>query len=154
MVEFQGGEELVYDLRQKYAEIVGFHLEEVSNARKSQDYSTYFKALEDLFTVVKHKFRNKKIEGEEDTEYSPTFTEKKQDKEKKADKKTDLERYTELRQNVITLSNKYKSAFLRQTEDPNEIAIIENSLREIEMFLYYVMDKAKMFGAYASNRGL
>jgi len=52
---------LAYDLRQKYAEIVGLHLETVTRARIDKDYPLYFQALEDLFTVIKHKFKTKKL---------------------------------------------------------------------------------------------
>lgn len=141
-------DELVYDLRVKYAEIVGLHLEEVTNTRVNSDYPGYFKALDNLFTVIKHKFKTKK---DKEKDYSLSFHKKEL---KTINKKTDLELYEELRQKAINISNKHRSAFLGQTSNPDEISEIEKSLREIEMFLFHVMEKAKMFGSHSSNRGL
>lgn len=149
MVDYN--DELVYDLRQKYAEIVGFHLEKVAEAKINRLYPEYFRALEDLFTVIKHKFRAKKKTPEDEEEYEPTYVKK---EEENKDKKTDLDLYYELRQFAIDKANEYENAFLGRTDDPEEIAQIEKSLREVEMFLWYIMDKAKMFGSYSSNRNL
>jgi len=140
-------EDLAYDLRQKYAEIVGVHLEAVSNARIRKDYPSYFNALEDLFTIVKHKFKKKKS-PDDDEIYDETFN---KDKE---NKKTDLARYYNLRQNAITIANEYQTTFLGRTTKPEEVSKVENSLREIEMFLFYVMDKSKMFGSKWEEDGL
>jgi len=144
--------EMAYDLRQKYAEIVGQHLEEISRARIERNYPIYFRTLEHLFTVIKHKFKAKKTSGEEEDDYDYSLL--KQDPKKKKKKVSDLDRYYELRQNAINISNKFETAFLGRTEDPIEISTIENSLREIEMFLFYIMDKAKMFGAVGYNEGM
>lgn len=135
-------QDLAFDLRQKYAEIVGLHLEACTHSRLKSNYPQYFKDLENLYTVIKHKFKTSKTaeEGEEE--------------DKKAKKKTDLERYAELRKTAIELANKYQNAFLGLTDDPKEIAEIEEALRSIEMFLYSVMDRAKMFGSVGYNEGM
>jgi len=137
-------ENLAYDLRQKYAEIVGVHLERVTQSRINKDYPAYFNALEDLFTVVKHKFKKKRKEDEIIGEV----------KKKKVKKKTDLERYNELRTEAINNANKYRLVYLGQTEKPDEIAKLENSFRSIEMFLFEVMDNSKMFGSTGYNEGM
>lgn len=143
--------ELAYDLRQKYAQIVGDHLESISEARRQRDYPEYFRGLENLFTVIKHKFKTKKTTEEEEGAYDFTETE---GRKKPKEKKSDLQRYKELRQKAIDVCNKYEQAFLGQTEDPNEVAQLEGALREMEMFLFYVMEKAKMFGSVGYNEGL
>lgn len=144
--------ELAYDLRQKYAEIVGYHLEEVAKARIEKNYPDYFKSLENLFTVVKHKFKNKKTSGQEEEDYDFSLI-KKEDKDKDK-KQTDLQRYYSLRQYAINVANEFENAFLGRTDNPEEISKVERALREIEMFLYYVMDKAKMFGSVGYNEGM
>ena len=127
------GETLAYDLRQRYAKIVGDHLEDVANARKSNDYGAYFRALEDLYVVVKHKFKlddKKKIkEEEEDT-------------------------YTKTRQKCIDIANKNSNAWGGNSQNTEEIAEIEKALRDIEMFLYSKMDEGNMFGSKRDTEGL
>ena len=140
-------EDLAYDLRQKYAEIVGVHLERVTNARILKDYPAYFQALEDLYTVVKHKFKKKKRDVDE-------IIDPDKKKKKKEVKKTDLEIFNELRQKAIDLANKYPTVYLGETEDPKEISELEGSFRDIEMFLFSVMDNAKMFGSVGYNEGM
>lgn len=149
--------QLAYDLRQRYALIVGDHLDEISNARRNRDYPEYFKSLENLFTIIKHKFKAKKTSKEDEEAYEFTEEEdiiKEVAKEDKKEKKTDLERYKIIRQKAIDTSNKYTSTFLGRTEKPEEIAKVEASLREMEMFLYFIMDKAKMFGSVGFNEGM
>lgn len=158
--------ELAYDLRQKYAQIVGDNLEAISQARTEKDYPEYFRALENLFTIIKHKFKTKKTSNKElveEEEYDYTEIEKedldkakhkKNKKESKEDKKSDLDRYKELRQRAIDVANDYRDAFLGRTDKPEDISKLEGSLREMEMFLYYVMEKAKMFGSVSFNEGM
>ena len=141
-------EELAYDLRQKYAEIVGVHLEMVSNCRNNKDYPGYFNSLENLFTIVKHKFKTKKVSDDED--YDLTYNKE----EDKKEKKTDLQRYYLIRQKAINIANEFKNTFLGRTDKPEEVSKVENSLREVEMFLFYIMDKSKMFGSVGYNEGM
>lgn len=139
-------EDLAYDLRQKYAEIVGVHLEVVSRSRMSKDYPAYFQALEDLFTVVKHKFKNKKPKDE--------VIDPKAKKEKKGKKKNDLELFEELRQEAIKKANEFPNVYLGRTEEPNEVAELQKALRDMEMFLFKIMDDSKMFGSAGYNEGM
>lgn len=122
------GNDLSYDLRQSYAKIVGEHLEDAAIARKADNYYQYFKALEDLHVVVKHKF--------------------------KKDKKDNEEKYKELRDKAVKLANKYVSTWLGTSRVPNECAEIEEALREMEMFLYEEIDRANMFGSNKRIEGL
>ena len=130
-------ENLAYDLRQKYAEIVGVHLETVTRCRMALDYPGYFKALENLHTVVAHKFKTKR--------------EKKKGEEEQF---TDDERYKQLRSKAIEVANKFPMAYLGKTQNPNEVAEIEGSFRKIERFLFRVMDGSKMFGSNWDGGGL
>lgn len=139
-------EDLAYDLRQKYAEIVGIHLEVVSRSRMAKDYPAYFQALEDLFTVVKHKFKNKKPKDEV---VDPEVKKKKKEK-----KKTDLEIFEELRKTAIEKANEFPNVYLGRTQDPNEVAQLEKAFRDMEMFLFKVMDDSKMFGSTGYNEGM
>jgi len=142
--------ELAFDLRQKYAEIVGVHLEAVSMARISKDFPDYFRSLDNLFTVVKHKFKKKKTAEEEDN----IPEEEKAKKKDKEEKKTPLERYNILRGEAIKMANEYPNAFLKRTETPSEVSKVESSLRAMEEFLFKVMDDAKMFGSVGYNEGI
>ena len=137
------GETLAYDLRQKYAEIVGFHLEAIAMARIKKNFPDYFNALEDLETIINHKYKGKKTE--EDGETKPG---------KKKEKKKSEQEYNELKECAISLANKYKTAFMGATHDPEHVAKIQESLRAMERFFYKVMDKAKMFGSSGYNEGL
>lgn len=128
-------ETLAYDLRQRYADIVGRHLEIIADARLERNYPAYFEAMEDLVTVMEHKFKHVKKK----------FGDKEQ---------TDYEYYTFLMNDAITKANKYKSCFLGTTAKPEEVRIIRDALRKIEMFLYKVMDTAKMFGTSGFNEGM
>jgi len=123
-------ENLAYDLRQRYAKIVGDQLEIVAICRREKAYMEYFTALDDLHTITQHRFKeekNTKKEGEEV-----------------------VKDYTTLKQTCINVSTKFAMAWNKQTENPEEIAQIERALRDIEMWLYMKMNEANMFG---SKRG-
>lgn len=135
------GGDLAYDLRQIYAKIVGEHLEDIAQARKADNYSIYFKTLKDLFIIVKHKFKAKKI--------------KVRDPEtKKEVEKTELEYYNDLVNYAVSIANKHSQTWLGQNKDPLACAEIETALNAIEMFLYEKIDDAKMFGGSSHIPGL
>lgn len=118
--------DLAYDLRQIYAKIVGEHLLDVAEARKADNYYVWYKSLEDLHTIVKHKFKTEK----------------------------DEEAYNKTRDAVTTLANKYPNAWLGKSPDPKERGLIEEALRKLEEFLYDKMSTAKMFGDQYRTPGL
>lgn len=123
-------ENLAFDLRQKYAQIVGFHLEEVALARKEKNFSKYFEALEDLYTVTCHKFKApKKIKDEN-----------------KKNRFVHL-KYSQLKKEFVDLTNKYESVYIGNSTDVEGYNLLFYSLRRIEMFLYYKMNQANMFGS-------
>ena len=122
-------ENLAYDLRQRYAKIVGDHLEAVAEARQYKAYPSYFDALEDLYTVTAHKFKFDAKKGEED-------------------------KYPELRATCIKISNECSQSWLGELQDPEEVAKIEKALRDIERYLYQQIDSANMFGSKRSMEHL
>lgn len=135
------GGELAYDLRQTYAKIVGEHLDDISKARKADNYHIYYKTLKDLFIIVKHKFKSKKVKFiDEET--------------KKETEKTELEIFNELVNKAVTTANKYPQTWLGKNKIPLECAEIEQTLNAIEMFLYEKIDDAKMFGGGSHIPGL
>lgn len=149
-------QEMAYDLRQRYAKIVGDHLDDISYYRKARDYPDYFRALDDLYTIVQHKFKaNKKKKEEEKREEELKRKEygeikKKVDgkkKKKKKEKEEDTKTYDDLRTELITISNTYTDAWLGKTDTPEEVAKIEEALRDVEKYLLEEMDIANMFGS-------
>lgn len=130
-------EELAYDLRQGYARLVGDHLIDVAYYRKEKNYPNYFRSLEDLYTIVSHKIKNKENEL------------KKKDKDK-------FKNYEDLKKEFIKIANEYPDAYCFPPKDthPEHIGKIENSLRIIERYLYSMMDEAKMFGGKRDAEGL
>ena len=120
-----GSMELIYDLRQRYANIVGNLMEEITQAMVNSDYTAWFKALDNLYTTVEFKFKKEK----------------------------DKDSYKDLKDKAIRISNEYYGAWTKLSTEPNEIAAIEESLRDIQKLLYKKMDEAKMFGA-KRNEGL
>lgn len=131
---------LAYDLRQKYAEIVGIHLEAIAEARINKDFVKYYEGLDNLFTIVSHKFKTKKDYHDEGQE----------------EKKTDEEYYRELEKEAIALCNKYPEVYLGNAS-PSEaeaVNLIDQAFKKMERFLYAIMDKAKMFGSGTFVEGL
>jgi predicted Zn-dependent protease len=128
MAEFSNAPtDLAYDLRQIYAKLVGEHMLDISEARKADNFYTWFKALEDLHTIVKHKFKHKK---EDEKEYNDT------------------------RDKVTKLANKYPSSWLGTSKSSVEVSLIEEALRQLEELLYDKMNDAKMFGESGRIAGL
>lgn len=111
--------ELAYDLRQIYAKLVGEHLIDAAEARKSNIFYSWFKCLEDIKTITKHKFK---------------------------DKKNTLIEYNNLVTKLKDLANKYPTTWKGEVSDPTAVAKIEAALRELEEFLYEKMEEGKVFG--------
>lgn len=115
---------LAYDLRQEYAKLVGQHMIDISEKRKSGDFYNWFLSIEDLKTMVGFKFKN----GDED--------------EKEYNKK---------RGEIIVLANQYMEAWTNKSSNPKEALIIEMALRSLEEFLYAKMNDSSMFGGKFSD---
>lgn len=109
---------LPYDLRQIYANLVGEHLVLVAEARIKQDFYTWYKSLENLKTITKHKFKDEKFK----------------------------ELYDEKVKKVISLANEYITTWKGEFKDQNGIRLIDEALRDLEEFLYKQMERSKIFG--------
>ena len=131
---------MAYDLRQRYAKIVGDHIEDVAIHRKNRDFQEYFRALEDLHTLTKHKFKDNKK------------TNKYVSNDKK--EKTISITFEQLRKKIIDVSNEYPSAWAGSGTEPKEINEIDRALREMEEFIYFKMNEASMFGSKRDMEGL
>lgn len=118
--------ELAYDLRQIYALLVGEHLKDIAEKRKSMDYYNWFKALEDLKTEVAHKFK----------------------------KDDDIEKYDELVKKISAVANKCEDTWIGKSRIADDVNKIEKVLRDLEQFLYKKMEEAKMFGEVYRTPGL
>jgi|TARA_R100001530_G_scaffold128403_2_gene98124 hypothetical protein len=129
--------ELAFDLRQIYAKIVGEHLQDIAQARKADNYAIYYKALKDLYVIVKHKFKSKKYKDEETNEET-----------------NDHQAYKKLIDKAVSCANENPREWLGSNKDPEACAKIELALNDIEMFLYSKIDAANMFGSNRKIEGL
>ena len=120
------GQDLAYDLRQIYAKIVGEHLQDIAEARKVDNFYAWYKNLEDLHTIVKHKFKTDKDE----TDYQNKLTV------------------------LVKLANSYPNVWTGGSKDAVPFSEIDKAVRDIEMFLYEKMNEAKMFGSSGRIEGL
>ena len=116
---------LVYDLRQKYAEIVGSILEEVARARSEDKFIEWFKWLDDLHTEIDQKFT----------------------------KQERVEYYKELDKTLKVLNNN-RAAYLKTGTNEEQISNVKSALKGLNMWLKLLMEKHKMFGAKEEVEGL
>lgn len=121
------GQELAYDLRQTYAKIVGDHLEDIAEARKKENFYVWYKNLEDLHTIIKHKFKHPK---DDEKEYQDGILK------------------------LVELANLYPQVWNGASKEQIPYSQIENALRTIEMILYDKMNDASMFGSSGRIAGL
>lgn len=115
---------LAYDLRQRYAKVVGDQLEVIVFFRRERHYHEWFRALEDLYTIVAHKIKD------EDKEYDT------------------------IRNKIIIISNSYPESWKGGNQRPIEVGKIEDALREMERLLYEKMNDVGMFGVTWDDDGL
>ena len=110
--------DLAYDLRQKYAEIVGAILEEIALARKNKKFIEWFDLLDDLHTEI-----NQKLDIEDRQEYRNI-----------------------LKETVLNL-NRHKEAYLGRNQNSEEIGEVHKIIKKLDMFLRDKMEKYRMFGS-------
>lgn len=115
----ENNKDMAYDLRQIYAKIVGEHMTDVAEARRSSNYGVWLENLEDLYTVIAHKF-------------------------KEATNNTNV--YNKLIKEISDVANANISEWTGKSHDSKKVALIQNKLRELERFLYAKMEEANMFG--------
>lgn len=119
--------DLAYDLREAYAKLVDLHLNLMSEARNSKNYSSYYDSIDNLHVIVKHKFKKKK---EDEIEYQ------------------------KLMNIALNLANTYPAVWLNKVNIPDQIALIEAALKNVEMFLWEKMDEANVMGSNRYIQGL
>jgi len=110
---------LTWDLRRVYAEkVVGVTLQEISMARKLGDFPRWFKLLKrDLFTEI-----SKELEREEKEKIYLLFNE------------------------IQKIINENKSTYQKKSNSPESYEKIENALCKLEITLWELMQRHKMFG--------
>lgn len=119
-------EGLRYDLRKRYANIVASHIELIAESRIAEDYYNWLKGLENLHTIIKHKFKKAK----------------------------DEEEYIKIKNDITSVANKNANVWLKKAKDPIRSYEIESTLRKLEEFLFLKMDEAGMFGKTMEDDGL
>lgn len=120
-----GTGEMAYDLRARYATIIGDILEEIALARAAEDYPRLYSFLDYLHTEI-----NQKLSEKERKEYKT-----KQDA-------------------CIKIINANKAEYLGTSKDAGKRNNIYAALKELELWLKDKMEKHKMFGAKADQEGL
>jgi hypothetical protein len=110
---------LAYDLRQTYAEIVGNILKEINYYRNTQDTRNYFYSLRRLFIVIKHRLERHLV---------------------------DTKPYYEFISNIQGYIKNHKTVWLGIKKNPTIKAEIDEELNQLEMWLWYAADEAKIFG--------
>jgi hypothetical protein len=108
----------IWDLRQIYSEIVGSLLKEIYLARRKRSYTEMFDLYDDLHTQINQKLN---------------------DKERKE--------YRDKLKTLHDVINKYPEAYVGRSKNPQHNYEIKLALKELEMYLYNLMEKHKMFGA-------
>ena len=125
---FDDSKDPVYDLRQVYAvELVGEALKDIARARKANNFYMYYECLNDLFIIIRHKFK---------------------------DKATSLPKYVTLNNLAIVQANQYPNEWLNRSKSPDGCSAIKTVLNDVEMFLYEQMEKSSLFGSNKYIAGL
>lgn len=123
--------ELQYDLRQRFAKIIGDNMELANNSSINNDFNEWLADLQRLYTHAYANFEKKIIKGEfKDVTYE------------------------QLLNKVLELSNRYPSSWNKQNQNRQATWEISEALRKLEMFLYVMMKLNKLFGEKPQSSGL
>lgn len=142
--------QLAFDLRLKYADIVGRHLEDIAIYRKERNFKEWFNAMEDLFNVIKHKLKFKKFKGRVKYYFTSEMFE-----DIVLEDYTDFELYKTIRKGVINIINRYTEVYSGTSNDTKGFNLLCLSFQELEQYLYYLMDAGNVFGSkYDEDDGL
>lgn len=117
--------ELLYDLRQYYARIVGEILIQIATARKEKRFMDYYDWLDSLYTEI-----NQKLDVDERKEYLNVLKET---------------------QDVI---NKYEQVYLGKLDKNDAKNEIYNALNELDMWLKDKMEAHGLYGRKFDDEGL
>lgn len=130
--------DLAYDLRQRYAKLVGDHIEIMAIKRIQKDYPGWLSSMDSLYTIVEFKFKERTKEKQMTFEKIKTL----------------VDGYQKIYDEVVKFANKYQSVWFGKSKDPKQVFEIENSLRTLERWLYHKMNEANMFGSKRDVEGL
>jgi hypothetical protein len=117
--------DLLYDLRQYYAKIVGEILIEIATARKEKRFTDYYDWLDSLHTEI-----NQKLTDTERKEYDTNL------------------------KIVIDILNNNRNVYLGKTHDNDDKNVVFSALNELEMWLRDKMEDHGMFGRKWDEEGL
>ena len=123
--DFSAQSELLHDLRAWQANILGFILSKVAEARDQRDFDKYFSLLDDLYTRIAYKLIEKEIKE-----------------------------YLELRKKAIETLNKYSQAYKGKHITPEAAENILDALGKMDIKIISLMDKHKFFGKAYMPGGL
>jgi len=108
-----------FDLRQRRAKFIADCIDDVIEQMKLENYYLWLKNIDDLYSVSKHTFQEKRETENE---------------------------YNKLRNIVVTLANNKKAVWTKQSSDSNTIAEIEQSLRNLFQYVLDELEGAGVFG--------
>jgi len=111
--------ELIWDLRQTYAEIISQILRNIADSRGQEEFVTWFNLMDDqLYVEINQKLTPK-----------------------------EREKYKEIKNKTLSILNKYPIAYKNNQSKTNERYEIKQALKEMEMWLRDMMESHKMFGS-------
>jgi len=113
----EDNKDLIYDLRQTYAQILDEVLKRIAENRYNSNFPNLFSALDDLHTEI-----NQKLTGKERKEYEGRLKE------------------------CVTVLNKYPEAYNGNDKSPQNKYLVKKALKDLECWLRDMMENHRMFG--------
>ena len=124
-VDANDGKELLYDLRQIYAKVIGRILDRLELNRKLNMYSEWYEDIRCLYVEI-----NKNLPEKERQEFKDELT----------------------KTNKVICENEL--AYQRKINDANQNRLIWDALADLEMYVKDLMEKHNMFGYAEDDLGL
>jgi len=110
--------DLIYDLRQTYAQLLDEVLKRIAENRYEGNYNKWFNALDDLHTEIHQKLTPK-----------------------------EREEYQEKLKECLTILNKFPETYNGASKNQENNYKIKMALKQLELWLKDKMEKHRMFGA-------
>jgi len=117
--------EMAFDLRSRYAQIIGDILEEIARVRIAEQYPKLYTLLDHLHTEINQKLTKK-----------------------------EREEYIKEKKKCIEILNNNKGSYLGTNQKGEGKAAVYNALKELEVWLKDKMEAHKMFGGKSDTEGL
>lgn len=125
MADSPEAKQLIYDLRQYYAKILGEHLIMIANARTKRDFNEWFDWLDSLHSEIQQKF-NKKERKE----------------------------YHDILEETIKTLKENQGALNKNIKNTKQIANVYRALKKLDSWCRKVMEDHDMFGRKESAEGI